>query len=62
MKIAIACDHGGYLLKQDILIWLERTTSTTRISGATPPRAWTIPYSLKGPPGRWPPGNATRAS
>ena len=22
MKIAIACDHGGYLLKQDILIWL----------------------------------------
>ena len=23
MKIAIACDHGGYLLKQDILIWLE---------------------------------------
>ena len=20
MKIAIACDHGGYLLKQDILI------------------------------------------
>lgn len=23
MKIAIGCDHGGYLLKQDILIWLE---------------------------------------
>ena len=23
MKIAIACDHGGYLLKQVILIWLE---------------------------------------
>ena len=23
MKIAIACDHGGYLLKQDILSWLE---------------------------------------
>ena len=23
MKIAIASDHGGYLLKQDILIWLE---------------------------------------
>ena len=23
MKIAIVCDHGGYLLKQDILIWLE---------------------------------------
>ena len=23
MKIAIACDHGGCLLKQDILIWLE---------------------------------------
>ena len=23
MKIAIACDHGGYLLKQDILIWFE---------------------------------------
>ena len=23
MKIAICCDHGGYLLKQDILIWLE---------------------------------------
>jgi len=23
MKIAIACDHGGYLLKQDILIWME---------------------------------------
>ena len=21
--IAIGCDHGGYLLKQDILIWLE---------------------------------------
>ena len=23
MKIAIGCDHGGNLLKQDILIWLE---------------------------------------
>ena len=23
MKIAIGCDHGGYLLKQEILIWLE---------------------------------------
>ena len=23
MKIAIGCDHGGYLLKQDMLIWLE---------------------------------------
>ena len=23
MKIASGCDHGGYLLKQDILIWLE---------------------------------------
>ena len=23
MKIAIGCNHGGYLLKQDILIWLE---------------------------------------
>ena len=23
MKIAIGCDHGGYLLEQDILIWLE---------------------------------------
>ena len=23
MKIAIGCDHGGYLLKQDILVWLE---------------------------------------
>ena len=23
MKITIGCDHGGYLLKQDILIWLE---------------------------------------
>ena len=23
MKIAIGCDHGGYLLKQDILTWLE---------------------------------------
>ena len=23
MKIAIACDHGGYLLKQEILIWME---------------------------------------
>ena len=23
MKIAIGCDHGGYLLKQDILIWRE---------------------------------------
>ena len=23
MKIAIACDHGGYLLKQDLLIWME---------------------------------------
>ena len=23
MKIAIACDHGGYLLKQDILICLQ---------------------------------------
>ena len=23
MKIAIGCDHGGYLLKQDVLIWLE---------------------------------------
>ena len=23
MKLAIGCDHGGYLLKQDILIWLE---------------------------------------
>ena len=23
MKIAIGCDHGGYLLKQDNLIWLE---------------------------------------
>ena len=23
MKIAIRCDHGGYLLKQDILIWME---------------------------------------
>ena len=23
MKIAIACDHGGYLLKQDILIWQD---------------------------------------
>ena len=62
MKIAIACDHGGYLLKQDILIWLEENDIDYEDSGATPPRAWTIPYSLKGPPGRWPPGNATRAS
>ena len=23
MKIAIGCDHGGYLLKQDVLIWLD---------------------------------------
>ena len=23
MILAIGCDHGGYLLKQDILIWLE---------------------------------------
>lgn len=23
MKIAIGSDHGGYMLKQDILIWLE---------------------------------------
>jgi ribose 5-phosphate isomerase B len=23
MKIAIGCDHGGYLLKQEILAWLE---------------------------------------
>ena len=23
MKIAIGCDHGGYLLKQDVLVWLE---------------------------------------
>ena len=23
MKIAIGCDHGGYLLKQDILSWRE---------------------------------------
>ena len=23
MKIASGCDHGGYLLKQDVLIWLE---------------------------------------
>ena len=23
MKIAIGSDHGGYLLKQDVLIWLE---------------------------------------
>ena len=23
MKVAIGCDHGGYLLKQDILIWME---------------------------------------
>jgi ribose 5-phosphate isomerase B len=23
MKIAIGCDHGGYLLKQDVLIWME---------------------------------------
>ena len=23
MKIAIGCDHGGYLLKQEILLWLE---------------------------------------
>ena len=23
MKVAIGCDHGGYLLKQDILIYLE---------------------------------------
>ena len=23
MKISLGCDHGGYLLKQDILIWLE---------------------------------------
>ena len=23
MKIAIGCDHGGYLLKQYILIWME---------------------------------------
>ena len=23
MKIAIAFDHGGYLLKQDLLIWME---------------------------------------
>ena len=23
MRIAVACDHGGYLLKQDILVWLE---------------------------------------
>ena len=27
MKIAIGCDHGGYLLKQDILIWLEENDS-----------------------------------
>jgi ribose 5-phosphate isomerase B len=23
MKVAIGCDHGGYLLKQEILVWLE---------------------------------------
>lgn len=23
MRIAIGCDHGGYLLKQDLLIWME---------------------------------------
>ena len=23
MKIAIGSDHGGYLLKQDVLVWLE---------------------------------------
>ena len=23
MKIAIACDHGGYLLEQELLIWME---------------------------------------
>lgn len=23
MKVAIGCDHGGYLLKQDLLIWME---------------------------------------
>ena len=23
MKISLGCDHGGYLLKQDILIWME---------------------------------------
>ena len=23
MKIAIACDHGGSLLKQELLIWME---------------------------------------
>ena len=27
MKIAIGCDHGGYLLKQDILVWLEEHES-----------------------------------
>ena len=50
MKIAIGCDHGGYLLKQDILIWLEEHDYESRTSAATTPKAWTIPCTLK----RWP--------
>ena len=39
MKIAIGCDHGGYLLKQDILIWLEEHNIDFGMWAATLPRA-----------------------
>ena len=62
MKIAIACDHGGYLLKQDILIWLEEHDIDYEDFGCYSPRAWTIPCSRKRPPAPWPTAPVRRAS
>jgi ribose 5-phosphate isomerase B len=62
MKIAIACDHGGYLLKQDILIWLEENDIDYEDFGCYSTESVDYPVFAERPPGRWPPGNATRAS
>ena len=43
MKIAIGCDHGGYLLKQDILIWLDAHGLDYRDFGCDGPESCDYP-------------------
>lgn len=61
MKIAIGCDHGGYLLKQDILIWLEEHDIDFEDVGCFSTESVDYPVYAEKVAGPWPPGSAARA-
>lgn len=62
MKIAMASDHGGFGLKEDLRAWLTEQGHQVVDCGCYGTESCDYPEFGRPPPARWPPENVSGAS